>query len=87
MMNKFNLMFKDPDVNDWYITLHTSEPQTNEEIMDLILTYAEMISNGYLSECYCPTDIMDRLCDAMQDDGRDWWWENMNVEIVEIKEW
>ena len=84
---EFDLIFKDYDYKDWFITLHTSEPKTNDEIEDIIMTYADIVSNGILSEDYCPVDIMDRLCDAMQDEGRDWYWADAIIDEVVINGW
>ena len=56
---RFDLVFKDPNNMDWHITLHTSEPKTDEEIEDLIMNFADMCNtDGYE---YSPVDIMDRL--------------------------
>lgn len=81
-MKRFNLTFKDPNYEDWHMILHTSEDKTPEDIDDIITTYAEIVSNGILGDDYSPVDILDRLCDDMQDDGRDWYWVDSDVEVV-----
>lgn len=82
-MRTFNITFKDPDfLEDWHMVLHTSENKTSEEIDDIITTYADIVSNGILGDDYNPVDILDRLCDDMQDEGRDWYWVYSNVEVV-----
>lgn len=85
MKTKFNLIFKDPNYIDWEITLHTSEPRTEEEILNLIEIWSDFC-NTYLDD-YSPVDIMDRLVDYMQDDGRDWDWTDMDYDAIEITDW
>ncbi len=81
-MTRFNLTFKDPAYEDWHMILHTSENKTPEEIEDILTTYADIVSNGIRSDDYSPLDILDRLCDDMQDDGRDWYWTDPDDDVV-----
>lgn len=81
---RFDLVFKDPNNMDWHITLHTSEPKTDEEIEDLIMNFADMCNtDGYE---YSPVDIMDRLVDYMENEDRYWWWED-GIDCLEITDW
>ncbi len=62
--NEFNLIFEN-DVYEncyitLYITLHTAEPKTEEEIMSLIKYYGK--ANEKNCTKYSPIDIMDNLC-------------------------
>jgi len=77
--NVFNLIFKDNNYEDWYITLHTTELKTEEEIMSLINYYSEINDKNYIG--YSPVDIMDDLCE----DNEGWYWTDM--EYVEINAW
>lgn len=80
---RFDLVFKDPNNMDQHITLHTSEPKTDEEIEDLIMNFADMCNtDGYE---YSPVDIMDRLC-YMENEDRYWWWED-GIDCLEITDW
>ena len=80
---RFDLVFKDPNNMDWHITLHTSEPKTDEEIEDLIMNFADMCNtDGYE---YSPVDIMDRLV-IWKNEDRYWWWED-GIDCLEITDW
>lgn len=81
-MREFNITFKDPGFVDWDFILHTSEEKDAGEIEDIVMAYVDIVSNGSLSDCYTPVDIMDRLCNDMQDDGRDWYWTDDNDEVM-----
>ena len=81
-MREFNITFKDTNYGDWRLVLHTSENKTAEEIDDIITTYAEIVSNGILGDDYSPVTILDRLCNDMQGDGRDWYWTVPGEDVV-----
>lgn len=81
-MREFNITFKDTNYGDWHVVLHTSENKTAEEIYDIITTYAEIVSNGILGDDYSPVTILDRLCNDMQGDGRDWYWTDPGEDVV-----
>ena len=77
---KFNLIFKDKNYEDWYITLYTIEPKTEEEIISLINYWAEL--NDRIEEGYSPVTIMDDLC---LDKG--WCWTDTEIKTITITDW
>ena len=84
----FNLIFKDWDYEDWKMTLHTSEHKTDKEIEEIINDCIDMLNalRANEREDYSPVEIMDRICDDMQDEGRDWYWTDMDWDVV-IDDW
>lgn len=85
----FNLTFKDYNYEAWQMTLHTSEPKTNREIKEIIDDYIDMLNALGVNERedYSPVEIMNRICSDMQDEGRDWYWTDMNWEAIIIEDW
>lgn len=81
---RFDLVFRDPNYQDWFFILHTSEPKTDKEIEDLIMNFADMCNTGGYE--YSPVDIMDRIIDYMESENRYWWWED-GPECLEITDW
>lgn len=79
----FNLIFKDKEYCDWYITLYTTEPKTEKDILNLIEYYGEMNARNFGDYSYSPCDIMDDMCD--NNDG--WYWTDWNIEIVTVQDW
>ncbi len=75
---KFNIIFKDK--YDWYITLYTTEPKTENEITSLISYWVEV--NGHNFEDYSPCDIMDDICD-----NNEWYWTDTEIKTIIIDDW
>lgn len=78
--NIFNLIFENEGYEDWYITLyitlHTAEPKTEEEIMSLIKYYGKVNEKNYTD--YSPIDIMDDLCS--NNEGWFWYWTDTKTD-------
>ncbi len=78
--NIFNLIFENEDYEDWYITLyitlHTAEPKTEEEIMSLIRYYGKVNEKNCTD--YSPIDIMDDLC--LNNEGWFWYWTDTKTD-------
>lgn len=85
----FNSIFKDYNYEDWQMTLHTSEPKTNREIEEIINNCIDMLNalGANEREDYSPVDIMDRICEDIQDEGRDWYWTDMDWDAIVIDDW
>ena len=77
----FNLRF-DAGFYDWTMTLHTTEPMTDEEIEKVISKYSEIVKMDAPYHYYCPVDILDRICD-----DKGWSWENLDWDEIIIKVW
>lgn len=82
MKTRFNLIFKDDDLfGDWFITLITSVPKTEDEVKGVIDYWSEVVSRNEVD--YSPVTIMDIVCD--NNDG--WSWQDWDYDTIEIEEW
>jgi len=73
---EFRLIFTQNNrssLDDWRITLKTTEPKTEDEIKSLIEYWKEV--NDRNMEEYSPVDIMNDLC---KDKG--WYWEDTDYQ-------
>lgn len=73
---EFRLVFVEDgrrNLDDWRITLKTTEPKTEDEIKSLVEYWKEV--NDKSKEDYSPVDIMDDLC---KDKG--WSWEDTDYQ-------
>lgn len=75
-MRHFNFIFKDPN-GDWYISLHTTEDKTPDDISNLVQYYAEINSRN--ADGFTVVDVMDDLVA----DNEDWYWEDMSVIVFD----
>lgn len=76
---EFKLRFKQfPE--DYRMILRTIEPQTEEEIRNLIDIYSEILYDG--GNNYSPLDILDYICDV-----KGWSWEDADWQEIIIKDW
>ena len=79
--NEFKLRFAEADGDDWLVILRTTEPQTEEDIRNLIDIHSDILYTSRDID-YTPVDIMDRIC---EDKG--WTWEDMDWQEMEIIDW
>ena len=79
---EFKLAFKDKDgFDDWKMTLKTTEPKTEAEIISLIDYYAEVNERNNEGD-YSPVCILDDLCEE-----KGWSWEDRDFDEIKIIEW
>ena len=86
MKTVFNIVFKDANYQDWKFTLHTSNPKTDNDIKSLIEYWSEVCDRNIPD--YSPVDIMDYLVDdQIYNEGNDWYWTDMDYNVMEIEDW